>query len=79
LDIRLTKRNLDVAIPSRTPVIVRVSLATELPHLLAALRSNRVGNLAVNVAVLDGSFTEWAKVGSTVRQRRCSEWPINSP
>jgi hypothetical protein len=52
-------------------VIVRVSLATELPHLLAALRSNRV---------LDGSFTEWAKgrMEWTVRQRRCAEWPINS-
>jgi hypothetical protein len=37
-------------------VIVRVSLATELPRLLAALRSNRVGNLAVDVVVLDGSL-----------------------
>jgi hypothetical protein len=26
--------------------------------LLAALRSNRVGNLAVDVVVLDGSFDE---------------------
>ena len=39
-------------------MIVRVSLATELPRLLAALRSNRVGNLAVDVVVLDGSFDE---------------------
>jgi len=81
LDIRPTKRNLDVAISGRTSVIVGVSLATELPHLFAALRSNRVGNLAVDVVVLDGSFAEVARgrMEWTVRQRRCAEWPINSP
>jgi hypothetical protein len=81
LDIRLTKRNLNVAIPGRTPVIVRVSLAIELPHLLAAVRLNGVGTLAVDVVVLDSSFAEWAKgrMEWTVRQRRCAEWPINSP
>jgi hypothetical protein len=58
LDISPRKSELDVATSGRTSVIVRVSLATELPRLLAALRSNRVGNLAVDVVVLDGSFDE---------------------
>jgi hypothetical protein len=81
LDICPIESNLDVAISGRVSVIVRVSLATELPHLFAALRSNRVGNLAVDVVVLDGSFTEWARgrMEWSIRQRRCAEWPINSP
>ena len=81
LDISPIENNLDVAISSRISVIVRVSLATELPHLFAALRSNRVGNLAVDVVVLDGSFAEWTRgrMEWTIRQRRCAEWPINSP
>jgi hypothetical protein len=41
LDIIPTGSNLQVAIPDRTTVIVRVSLASELPRLLAALWSNR--------------------------------------
>jgi hypothetical protein len=71
----------DVATSGRTSVIVRVSLATELPRLLAALRSNRVGNLAVDVVVLDGGFDEWprGRMEWTLRHRRCAEWPINSP
>ena len=81
LDISPRKSELDVATSGRTSVIVRVSLATELPRLLAALRSNRVGNLAVDVVVLHGSFDEWARgrMEWTLRHRRCAEWPINSP
>jgi hypothetical protein len=76
-----TGSNLQAAIPDRTTVIVRVSLATELPRLLAALRSNRPGTLAVDAVVLDDSFAEWARGRRewTIRQRRCAEWPINSP
>jgi hypothetical protein len=81
LDISPRKSEVDVATSGRTSVIVRVSLATELPRLLAALRSNRVGNLAVDVVVLDGGFDEWARgrMEWTLRHRRCAEWPINSP
>jgi hypothetical protein len=43
-DISPTKSNLDGAIPDENPVIVRAFLATEVPRLLAALRSNRVGH-----------------------------------
>ena len=71
LDISPRKSELDVATSGRTSVIVRVSLATELPRLLAALRSNRVGNLAVDVVVLHGSFEEWA--------RGRMEWNPSSP
>jgi hypothetical protein len=81
LDISPRKSEVDVATSGRTSVIVRVSLATELPRLLAALRSNRVGNLAVDVVVLDGGFDEWprGRMEWTLRHRRCAEWPINSP
>ena len=81
LDISTAENNQDIAISGRTSVIVRVSLATELPRLLAALRSNRVGNLAVDVVVLDGSFAEVARgrMEWTIRQRLSAEWPLNSP
>jgi hypothetical protein len=80
-DFSPTKSNRDVAISGRTPAIVRVSLATELPRLVAALRSNGVSTLAVDLLVLDGSFAEVARrrMEWTIRQRRCAEWPINSP
>jgi len=66
LDISPRKSELDVATSGRTSVIVRVSLATELPRLLAALRSNRVGNLSQSMlscftaASTSGRGAEWS-------------------
>jgi hypothetical protein len=80
-DISHTKSCLDVAIPDRNPVIVRVFLATEPRRLLEALRSNGAGIIAVDVVVIDGNFAEWARgrMEWTIRQRRSAEWPLNSP
>jgi hypothetical protein len=52
LDISPTKSYPDVAIPSRSPLMVHVSLATEPRRLLKALRSNCVGTFAVDAAHL---------------------------
>jgi hypothetical protein len=81
LDVSLTKSYLDVAIPSRDPVMVHVSLATEPRRLLEAVRSSGVGALAVDVLVLDGDLAEWARgrMEWNIRQRRSAEWPVNSP
>jgi hypothetical protein len=80
-DISPTTSNLDVIISGRISAIVRVSLATELPRLVAALRSNEVSTLAVDLLVLDGSLAEVGRgrMEWTIRQRRCAEWPVNSP
>jgi hypothetical protein len=81
LDIYLTNSYLDVAIPDRNPVIVHVSLATEPRRLLKTLRSNGVGSIEVDVAVLDGNLADWARgrMEWTIRQRLSAEWPINWP
>jgi hypothetical protein len=81
LDIYLTNSYLDVAIPDRNPVIVHVSLATEPRRLLKTLRSNGVGSIEVDVAVLDGNLADWARgrMERTIRQRLSAEWPINWP
>jgi hypothetical protein len=81
LDISLTKSYLDVAIPRRNPVMVRASLATEPRRLLQTLRSDGLGTLAVDVAVLDGDSAEWARgrMEWTIRQRRFAGWPVDSP
>jgi hypothetical protein len=81
LDIGPINSYLDVAIPSRNPVVVHVSLATEPRRLLKALRSNGVGTIEVDVAVFDGNLAEWAggRMEWTIRQRRSAEWPVNSP
>jgi hypothetical protein len=80
-DITPTRTNLDVAIRDQNPVVVRVSLDTEPSRVLAALRSNQPSNLDIDVVVLDDSFAEWARgrMEWTISQRRCAEWPINSP
>jgi hypothetical protein len=81
LDIGPTKSYLDVAIPVRNPLMVHVSLATEPRRLLEALRSNKVGTIEVDVTVLDGNFADWARgrMEWTIRQRRSTEWPVDSP
>lgn len=81
LDIYLTNSYLDVAIPDRNPVTVHVSLATEPRRLLKTLRSNGVGSIEVDVAVLDGNLADWARgrMEWTIRQRQSAEWPINWP
>ncbi|MFL6046063.1 MAG: hypothetical protein ACJ72M_13200 [Propionibacteriaceae bacterium] len=81
LDIYLTNSYLDVAIPDRNPVTVHVSLATEPRRLLKTLRSNGVGSIEVDVAVLDGNLADWARgrMEWTIRQRLSAEWPINWP
>jgi hypothetical protein len=81
LDISPTESYLDVAIPGRNPLMVHVSLATEPRRLLEALRYNKVGTIEVDVMVLDGDFADWARgrMEWTVRQRRSTEWPVDSP
>ena len=81
LDISPTKSYLDVAMPSRSPLMVHVSLATEPRRLLEALRSNKVGTIEVDVMVFDGNFADWARgrMEWTIRQRRSTEWPVDSP
>ena len=81
LDISPTKSYLDVAIPGRNPLLVHVSIATEPRRLLEALRSNKVGTIEVDVMVLDGDFADWARgrMEWTIRQRRSTEWPVDSP
>jgi hypothetical protein len=81
LDISPTESYLDVAIPGRNPLMVHVSLATEPRRLLESLRSNKVGTIEVDVMVLDGDFADWARgrMEWTVRQRRSTEWPVDSP
>ena len=81
LDISPTKSYLDVAIPVRSPLMVHVSLATEPRRLLEALRSNKVGTIEVDVMVFDGNLADWARgrMEWTIRQRRSTEWPVDSP